>query len=363
MNIRVLLLLVAMMLAPLAQAVSVSGLYRAEITLPLVSSEERLLNQAFSMAAREVLIKVSGDATAVSGDIFSDAAGLAATWVAQHSIEELSELSEVGDGRLVPTRKVSVAFYEQSINQFLSERLIPVWGSNRPSVLLWLAEDGVEGRQLSGVSQPSTLLSQVAEQGALTGLPLFAPLMDETDQRQISPSEVWGLFEDSIRDASRRYQTDVVAAVRIASVDAQYEGSMVVLFPSGESSQYQLKAESEVAISQQISYRLAKAFSDKYAAVRRLGNEQALLVQVKRISNWADLYQVQNYLDSLGVVRDVYLESLEKDRARFRVKIDGDSQKLVSTIALDRVLSRQEINALDPEANQVEPYLYNGAKQ
>ena len=69
-------------------------------------------------------------------------------------------------------------------------------------------------------------LNKLAQSASKIGVPIYAPLLDDVDKRSLAASDVWGFFEDSILNASKRYQTDSVAALRISN----YAGKLVVTY-------------------------------------------------------------------------------------------------------------------------------------
>lgn len=361
MNSRIFLLLISVFCTSLANAVPVQGLYSAEINLPATQSEAKMLNDAFSLAAEDVLIKVSGDKNAISGALLAQAKKSASTWVAQHSVASLSELLPSEDG-LVPGKKVKVAFYQESIDRFLSQNNLPVWGDNRPSVLVWLVSENNGVRTLSGSRAPSDALNQFAHSASVMGVPVYAPLFDEVDQKNLSVSDVWGFFEDSILSASKRYQTDSVVALRVSNYAGQMGGNLLVLLKNGETERFSLHGDSLEGVIDQASVYLAKVFSSRYASVRNGGSASRLNIQVVGVTNYAIMSKVQSYLESIGLVRDVMLVQVDGEKVEFSVEIDGDKQKLFNSISLSRLLIDAPLNALDPDANRVVSYQYGGVK-
>ncbi|WP_417559888.1 DUF2066 domain-containing protein [Marinomonas sp.] len=359
MNSRIFLLLISVFCISPANAVPVQGLYSAEINLPVTQSEAQMLNEAFGLAAEDVLIKVSGDKNAIIGDLLEQAKKKAPAWVAQHSVASLSELLPSNDG-LVPGKKVKVSFYQESIDGFLSQNNLPVWGDNRPSVLVWLVSETNGIRALSGSKEPSDALNKLAQSASKIGVPIYAPLLDDVDKRNLATSDVWGFFEDSINNASKRYQTDSVAALRISNYSGQVSGNLLVLLKNGETERFVLRGESLTDLIDQASADLAKVFSSRYASVRNSGSASELNLQVIGINSYAAMNKVQSYLESIGVVRDVTLVQVDGEKVEFSIEIDGDKQKLFNSISLNRLLISAPLNALDPDANRVASYQYSG---
>ncbi|MCB5162168.1 DUF2066 domain-containing protein [Marinomonas algarum] len=359
MNCRIFLVFISVFFILPAQAVPVNGLYSADIDLPVTRPESQMLTQAFGLAAERVLIKVSGNQKAITGDVLRQAKKLAPNWVAQHSVTALSELLPQGDG-FVTGKRTSVTFYQESIDRFLSQNNLPVWGNNRPSVLVWLASETNGVRRLSGSNAPSVLLNDFAVTASDVGIPIYAPLLDEVDQRNLAASDVWGLFEDNIRQASQRYQTDSIAAIKVNEYPGYVSGNLLVMLKNGESERVTLTGETTKAILDQASLSLASVFSSRYASVRSDTSTKSLTVQVAGIPTFQVLNKIQSYLESISVVRDVAVAVVEGQRVEFVVSIDGDKQKLFNSISLSRLLLSAPLNALDPDANRIVSYQYSG---
>lgn len=359
MNLRIFLLLMGILLIPAAHAVPVEGLYRAEIHLPVRASESQMLNEAFALAAEEVLIKVSGNKDAINGDLLRQAKAQASAWVSEHSVASLNELLPSGNG-LVPGKQIRVSFYQQSIDGFLSKNNLPVWGENRPSVLVWLVSDMDGVRQLSGSNAPSDVLNGFARSALSVGVPIYAPLLDDTDKSVLTTFDVWGFFEDVIARASQRYRTDAVAALRVSRFAGQVDGSLLVMLQQGQTERFSLSGDTMEALLDQAAVHLAKVFSSRFASVRNDASANQVSIQIVGIKSFASLDRVQSYFESIGVVRSVTLVKVDGDKVEFSVSIDGDQQKLFNSVALNDLLIDAPLNALDPDANRVKSYQYSG---
>lgn len=359
MNSYIFLLFVSVFCISSVKAVSIKELYNAEIDLPVIQSEVKMLNEAFGLAVEEVLIKVSGDKNAIAGDLLEEAKKKAPTWVAQHSVSSLSELM-ASEGGLVPGKQIQVTFYQETIDDFLSQNSLPVWGDNRPSVLIWLANEDNGVRALSGSRSPSVELNQFALSATGVGVPIYAPLLDDVDKKNISVSDVWGFFEDKIIDASRRYQTDAVAALRVSNYGGHVGGNLLVLLKNGEREQFVLSGDTQAKIIDQASINLAKVFSSRYASVRNSSAVSKVNVQVAGIKHFGAMNKVQSYLEDIGVVRNVVLVEVNDEKVEFSVEIDGDKQKLFNSISLSQLLINSPLDILGPNAKRVMSYQYNG---
>ncbi|GAB3478071.1 DUF2066 domain-containing protein [Marinomonas epiphytica] len=342
MKIRIILLLMGFLSISLAQAVPVQGLYSAQITLPSQTSEQRLLQQAFQAAAKQVLTKVSGRSQDISGQVLSQASQQAASWVAQHSIIDLSDLLQQGD-ELVPGKQVNVTFYRSSIDGFLTANGLPIWGEDRPSVLVWLVVEDESGRNLYGANQPSERLNQLAQTVTSYGVPIYAPLLDRVDKAAISSADIWGGFEETIAAASRRYQTDAVLTVRLTDYQAN-KGLSQTLFLADQSQTERYQGEQLEPLITQLAIGIAEALSNRYASVKNADFTNQVKIRVAGINAFGELDKIQSYFTSMTLVQQAQLTAVMDEQADFLLTINGQKEKLMNTIALNATL----IPALEP---------------
>ena len=190
-------------------AVEVSGLFTAEVALDGDARNPR--RAAYQRALREVIGRVT-------------AAGRADPLAVDAVIEGAEQL--VIGYRDSGNERLWVSFDGPTLIALLRQRGVAVWGSDRPLTVVWLAVDRGDGRReiLSASSdlargdrarlaEPADFLRQRLEREATQrGLPLALPLMDAEDRAVIEFADVWGDFDEVLRDASDRY-----AAVSILS--------------------------------------------------------------------------------------------------------------------------------------------------
>src|SRR5690606_32339817 len=107
----------------------------------------------------------------------------------------------------------------------LSAAGVPLWGANRPAVLVWLAVDQDGRRELIGPEGASGLLAPLEQRAAARGLPLVMPLLDLEDTGIVSSDSVWNLDQATVARASKRYAHDAVLLGRVLrSASGQWHG-------------------------------------------------------------------------------------------------------------------------------------------
>ncbi|WP_233402147.1 DUF2066 domain-containing protein [Marinomonas ostreistagni] len=347
------------MLSSLGHAVQVSNLYSSVVQVPSSLEGSQMLQRAFNEAIDDVLIRVSGQQQGLSDSVLRKAHQAASSWVAQHSVQDVVDLVE-GAGGLESAKEINVTFYKESVDGFLFDNQLPVWSSNRPSILVWLIEDQNGQRQMFGANKPSQALSGLFEGAKHFGLPVYAPLLDSTDLNALSAGALWGFFEDDIQAASQRYQTDIVLAVRLS----QYHGESVVdsmlLSPNQSSNLISVTKPTTQEAMSEVLVRLSSLLSDRYASVQ-MSTPYEMFVKVNGVKNYTAMSTLRQYLSSIGVVNQVQLNSIVNGGVGFDLKLNGTPEKFANSVALNTVLTKSLSDApYDSMQRSVLQYQYTG---
>jgi hypothetical protein len=207
-----LVILVACMAMPAARAVEQPDLYTVEVQWDASASDGR--KRAYRDGLAQVLVRISGDEAAAvdpsMSALFPDPGELVLGY------------QEGRPGRLL------VSFDGVEIGARLRAAGRPVWGSDRPLTLVWLAlergdgtraivgEDPIVGEDGAGeVPVVTALREQLRQAATRRGIPVRFPLLDQRDFDAVSDSDIWGGFSDRLLAASRRYGADSVLVGRV----------------------------------------------------------------------------------------------------------------------------------------------------
>ena len=102
------------------------------------------------------------------------------------------------------------------IERMLADAQIPLWDSNRPSVLIWMAlQDESGSRSLMTSDINNDIIEYIKDFADARGLPVLFPVLDFEDRRNLSEDLVWRLDEQAIRTASLRYGADSILTGRL----------------------------------------------------------------------------------------------------------------------------------------------------
>ena len=205
-------------------AMRVPGLYTAEVPVPDQSEKNR--DEAVQTALRMVLVKLTGDRFAGNRTDLAPLIQQAENYMQEYRYRQISP-TQTGAG--VPQElslKLSVRFNEESMNQSLRALGVPVWGSERPSTLIWMVVEGDNReREMISMDNGSHYLTVIADRANLRGIALIFPLMDLEDTARLRPGDIWGDFKQPVLDASARYHPDsILTGVLSAPAPGIWEG-------------------------------------------------------------------------------------------------------------------------------------------
>lgn len=236
-------------------------------------------------------------------------------------------------------RFINVSFAENLINQLLVSADIPIWDSNRPSVLVWmvLQDPSGEREMLTADSHPQ-IMALIRDFASRRGVPIIFPLLDFEDRRSLGEDQVWALETDAIRAASARYGADSVLAGRVYFTAG---GEMVGLWQFLFQDQVEIfdGFDSDLqnylfAPLNRITSQLAGYFAITPESTRR----QQVALRVDGVDNLQAYSGLLNYLGNLGLVESVVTTALQGARIELRLSLLGNAQQLNELIALDRDL-------------------------
>ncbi len=316
-----LILVLGFVAAPDALAVAVQGLYQAEV--PIEQDTQGMRAAAFREAMGIVLVRLTGRADAAASPETEDIRRAAERYVQQY--------------RLTREGKLWVSFDSAALDAALAERGLPIWGVERPAVLLILAVDQGGGQRfvLSAEDEmPNPVAAELRDRmlglSDNRGVPIILPLMDAQDQTVISFSEAWGGFDQALESAGARYGTDSVLLGRLM-MDAEYRVRWT-LFSRDQS--YRWTGGVDDGING-VSDRLAQ----RYAVTTGAAVEGEIGLAVTNVSSLADYARVLAYLERLTAVRAVNVRRLRDDTAVFGLQLIGSLENVDRAIRLGSLLS------------------------
>lgn len=332
-----------------AQAAEVADLFSAEV--PVVTQDSGAERErAIQLALAQVLVKATGRRDVPNLPVTANILRQASRMVEQYRYRDIPKIDVPAPGAIgagppgeagqaPPAFNLWVAFDPQAVQQALEEAELPIWGTTRPIMLLWLAiQDGAQ-RYLVDPAVHMAVKSAAETAAANRGVPMVFPLMDLEDQGRIGVSEVWGNFSDSIMAASQRYRVDGVLVGRIhRDADGQWYGRWSLYQNDGgvhwEESSRTLGQAVAAGIDVQAD-RLASRFAQ---VLSRTAQDQVRLV-VYQVEDFNDYGRALKYLQSLNPVKSVLVAGVDADRVMFDLSLRGSRDGLRQVMGLGSVLA------------------------
>lgn len=346
-------------------AVEVKDLYVAKVPTESQGKSDR--NLALKQTLRAVLIKVGGHQSVLNHEAIKPQLNRYNNFVTHYRYERRGN-----------QQFLQASFDEAKINQLFVDANLPIWGSLRPQVVLWLVnEQGLIRDVISETSQ-SPLIDTVNDFSSLRGLPIAMPLWDLSDTNLISTSDVWGRFSRPVFHASKRYLAEAIIIVRLSDNSLLSEAQLInnaesceLLCQPAVSLDWTFLSTDDEDQTPQFSQRyqgfdraelLTQALSDitddiyqRYALTT--GENNQFEIDVANVDSLARYVQVSQFLQELSSVQAVRLTQANGQTRRFSLTLLGSKQAFLDSLKLNKVL-KQHIDILNPILDEKVPVFY-----
>jgi hypothetical protein len=331
----------------LSKAVEVTDLYQATITVDSQVPAQRQI--ATQKALQEVLLKVGGKQSVLSNSILRQAITSAELYQTQfHYQRKDNQLGLV------------VNFNSDKVNQLFKTAKLPLWGSLRPQVLVWLIDEIDSYKTL--VSDDVSLLTNniINRFSVVRGLPIIMPSSELVNQNTYQITDFWEYFPEKIQQASQRYSADTHVVVRISdsSLDSNqapkrakiYDCGILCVTPETLKTidldwriysqgtlylrQYQGK-DKEKLIQQGLS-DITEFIYQSYALLTSTEND--LVIEIHNINSLLTDTKVFNFISSLSAVNNIILLNAKGDVRRYKLDLVGSEESFFAALKLNKNL-------------------------
>ncbi len=317
-------LLLLLLLPPASEALVVDGLYSHRVAVADQSDAER--SRAFTEAFSAVILKVAGQDRWLVHPTIADARQRAESF-----IEAIAYTDEQD--------YIEVSFAEQLINDLLREAGIPLWGSNRPSVLVWMVLQDANGeRNLLTIDSNPEAIELIQTIAAERALPVIFPLLDFEDLRNLPMNVLWNLEEEPLRVASQRYGADSILAGRLLETPSgELAGLWQFIFQDSVTLFDGLDTELDAYFHTSLS-RISNQLAAHFAVLHREVSLHSVRLRVDGIDDLESYAALLAYLRELGLMDSISIAALNGERVELRLSLEAETQQLTGLIALDRDL-------------------------
>ena len=339
-------------------AIRVTGLYESTVLVRDQGATERA--RGVKAGLEEVLIKVSGNRWAKSNPTLAEALKRADSYLFEFSYTSNKRTVVDSNNNRLEARELKLQFDNKSIDRLIQQAGLPVWDSNRPGVLLWVAVETPQGRRILSAEDRHPAIGALRLHAQRRGLPLLLPAMDIEDQSALSVGQVWNLNQAAISRASKRYQSSAVLAGYIfpSGGNDAYSGKWLYLGETDTRHFASDPANLSNYISQgvdQVADQLAKVYAVQSANnppslnSRSSGNvdsespnaflsKSGVTVQVIGVQSVDAYAAVSAYLSSLSAVKSANVSHIQGDTLWFSIESEGSVSQLQRIIGLNNRL-------------------------
>lgn len=236
-----------------------------------------------------------------------------------------------------PKYKLWIQFDDGKIKQMLKASSLPIWGYQRPNVLVWLAVKDGKNRYVLKQSDESIIKDAVSEEAKRRGLPIVWPAYDAKDQQQLNFIDLWGQFWEPVKQASQRYGVDAIVLGRMNWVNGSWQVNWSLLLED-RTENWQLTALDLGLLMGSGIGVATDHISSRFAVYAGGMNDEQLIVRIRNLSNVKKYAEASRYLASLAPVKNIFVTDVRGDYLDFHVDLSGDENDLKRIIALGRVL-------------------------
>lgn len=340
-------LLLAVLMQP-SSALQVTDLYNHRVDVSNQSDSER--SRAFAEAFAAVVLKVTGERRWLQHPVIEQALDNAQSYVEAFSYASETIVLPVDPAtddvdtsislvNTVEQRVIDVSFAARLIDELLASADIPVWDSNRPSVLVWMVLQNEAGeRSLLTADSDPPIIELMHQFAAERALPIIFPVLDFEDRQNLSEDSVWTLDQAAISAASQRYGADSILAGRVHfTATNELVGRWQFIFQDQADVFDGFDNELQAYLYAPLD-RITNQLASFFAIVPETSNRQSVRLRVDGIKNLSAYSALLSYVNNLGLVESVAAAELDGERLELQLGLLGDVGQLFELIALDRDL-------------------------
>jgi len=334
---------VTLLRMPFGNAVTMDGLYDAEVDVASQSDENR--EAGIRAAFGQVIIKLTGDRRSLTQGPVQAAMAHANEHLQQYRFRDAPVLSNDGTPTGASKQVLWAGFDANEVNQVLQNLGLPVWGKSRPLVLVWLAIEQQGQRTILDPAMNAGIKEAVERFARQRGLPVVFPLWDLEDQRQLQITDVWGNFTERIMAASARYRTNAVLVARLVNQrEGDWRGRWT-LYEQGNTSDYDASGPTALDTLAGGIDVASDSLAQRYAQHFSVGISETVTMAVMGVDNFARYGKLIRYLQSLDVVTNLQVVEVKPTTVSLALALKGQRQGLQQIIMLGEMLAPADASA------------------
>jgi len=326
----VMLLVFSLLSVSAALAVKVTTLYQGVLPVSSQSAAER--NQLASQALAQVLIKVSGN-----NDILNHPKVKARLDSAARLMQEFSYATGL-PGETKPYL-LQLNFDADGVNKILRDAGAPIWGQNRPLLLVWLENEAPRHpAEIIGADSGNRLPIWLKQATDRRGVPVIFPAMDMEDLAQVSVNDMVTMNVPKLMNAAKRYGSDAILIGRILQNPAGYETQWKLIMGNDQWG-WNITGQTVPDILAAMADHVAETLAGRYATVITNTVQSNLTLKIIDVAQADDFVQVMNYIKHLTPVASVQLLQISGSDMLLRVSLRGTQESFVQALSVGQKLT------------------------
>lgn len=334
---------------PLAWSVEMESLYTVEVPLDADSRDPEA--DANRVALNEVLIRMTGSTSIAAAEEMLNLFPNPRDFISQYQFGR--------DNTLI------VSFEGEALERVLRQTSAPIWGSDRPLTIIWLAVDwGMGEREIiaadaqthaptanRSIDRNKILRERIEAVVTRRGIPSVFPLLDAQDRQRIGFSDIWGGFDEQLVVAAERYGAASVLVGRFRPESAQ--ANRWTWYYDGQRLDW--TGEPEDALN-----RLADAMAANDAIP---GNQRSddMQLKISGINSVSAYGEVQRYLETLRILDHLMINTVSVDSIIYDIEARGGIDRLRSALSASGFLLPTD--RFDAGSEELRSYPFGTRKQ
>ncbi len=323
------LLLLYLLSVGTALAVRVTALYQGVLPATSQSATER--NQLAGQALVQVLVKVSGNPAILTQPSIKAHLNSASSLMQEFSYSSAS-------GQTKPYF-LQLNFDEEGINSILRDAGAPIWGQNRPLLLVWLEyEVPRHPPEIIGADSGNPISVLLKQNTDRRGVPVIFPAMDVQDLGQVSIHDVAIMDIPKLLNATKRYAGDAMLMGRIVQVADGYNTQWKLIMGNDQWG-WMITGKTIPDVLTTIADRVADTLAGRYATVITNQVQSNVTLKIVNVTEADDFVQVMNYIKHLTPVADVQLVQITGSDMILKVSLRGAQESFAEALSVGQKLT------------------------
>jgi len=326
-----------------AQADVVAHLNTAQ--LPVADHSSQALNQAFSTAFDDVLIKMTGNPSIGTLPAIQSAKSNIKRYVQSFNYVTQTPKASIAEGQSIQTAQLflQITFDKTALKHLIQQAGQTIWDPNRPQTLVWIKIQKDGQSQILSNSNDNHLTQIINQLSDQRGLPFLLPEMDLQDVNtsgQILPSDKNPQFnQTALQTLAARYQAKAVLAGYLTFDEmANQWNSKWLLVMADEPYQWNITDGQPDHVIEQALNNVVNTIANNFAVSNETQIQHPVMLQITQVPDLDTYVALTRFLKNLDSVQQVTMESMTQNTVIFKLEITDTDAALQQAIDQNKML-------------------------